>query len=163
MPNMPAIRFPTDSKRPSQDYSVDEVASNGDHDLIEPTKRQRSNTQGSQIVRRLSSTSETSVRPVGDVTSPKSISSSPCNSSRKPLTPAPSKLDQRYSYCSHTFCTYYTCHYFFTTGSAPTITTTTTMASITTTKTLSTKKNAGRSTIRQLYNLLYQARFPLPQ
>ena len=30
MPNMPAIRFPTDSKRPSQDYSVDEVASNGD-------------------------------------------------------------------------------------------------------------------------------------
>lgn len=145
MPNMPAIRFPTDSKRPNQDYSVDEVASNGDHDLIEPTKRQRSNTQGSQIVRRLSSTSETSVRPVGDVTSPKSISSSPCNSSRKPLTPAPSANSTNDTHIASTpSVPTIPATTSSSTVSAPTITTTTTMASNTTTKTLSTKKNAGR-------------------
>lgn len=85
MPNMPAIRFPTDAKRPSTDYSMDEVIAGADGEVTgsgEKPKRLRSNAQGTQIPRRLSSASDSGQLSPGSNESPPAG-----NFTRKPPTP----------------------------------------------------------------------------
>ena len=88
MANMPAIRFPAEIKRPSTEYSVDEVMANAEHELNggEKPKRRRSNAHG-QLVRRLSSTSESGPAATFDVNSPGNSGSPPSGPTRKPPTP----------------------------------------------------------------------------
>lgn len=85
--NMPAIRFPAEVKRPSTEYSVDEVIANAELEMNgDKPKRRRSNAHGQPLSRRLSSASESGQLSL-DTNSPGNSGSPPSTVPRKPPTP----------------------------------------------------------------------------